>query len=64
MQELLVLGLIPGTDIQITFFAWLFFVCTLIIWIMGMIAHRHRLFTALLITLLIVQETRIRQVQA
>lgn len=64
MQELLVLGLIPGTNIQITFALWLMFVCAIAGWVFVAIAHRHKLMTILLITAIIMQQTRIRQVQA
>lgn len=64
MQELLVLGLIPGTNIQITFIAWLLLVCALSAWILATIAHRRNLVTVLLVTAVIMQQTRIRQPQA
>lgn len=64
MQELLVLGLIPGTNIQITFALWLLFVCAIAAWAFGVIAHRYKLMTILIITAIIMQQTRIRQIQA
>jgi hypothetical protein len=64
MQELLVLGLIPGTNIQITFVAWLLLVCALGAWILATIAHRRHLVTIMLVTAIIMQQTRIRQPQA
>lgn len=64
MQELLVLGLIPGTNIQITFIAWLLLMCAIMAWVFGTVAHRRRFMTILLVTALIMQQTRIRQVQA
>ena len=64
MQELLVLGLIPGTNIQITFALWLLFVCAIATWAFGIVAHRHKLMTILLVTAVIMQQTRTRQIQA
>lgn len=64
MQELLVLGLIPGTDIQITFAIWSLLMCALLGSFFGSIAHRRNLLTHLLITMLLMQQTRIRQMRA
>jgi hypothetical protein len=64
MQELLVLGLIPGTNIQITFVAWLLLMCALAATVFASLAHRQRLLTALLITAMIIQQTRTHQPQA
>lgn len=64
MQELLVLGLIPGTNIQITFVAWLLLVCVITAWAFGAVAHRRKFMTILLVTAIIMQQTRTRQMQA
>jgi hypothetical protein len=59
VQEFIVLGIIPGTSIQITFIIWLILVGC----IMGMIAtsiiRRRRLITVLLISLVIRTHFRI-----
>jgi hypothetical protein len=42
MQELLVLGLVPGTNIQITFAIWLAFICSVVsIVVVTIIKRRH-----------------------
>ncbi len=64
MQELLVLGLIPGTNIQITFIAWLLLVCGLTAWILATIAHRRHLLSNFLITAMLIQQVRVHQPQA
>lgn len=64
MQELLVLGLIPGTNIQITFALWALVMCAVVATLFVSIAHRRHLLSSLLITAVLMQQTRTRQVQA
>lgn len=64
MQELLVLGLIPGTNIQITFLSWILFMLIIInVPLVGAARRRHTL-TNTLITAYLVLQTRQRHIQA
>jgi len=58
MYDIIVLGLIPGTQIQITFFVWLFVAASALIVITGWRAHRARLATIWLVTLSLLLVTR------
>ena len=58
MQEFLVLGLIPGTNIQITFGTWLLVVYVITALAGAFIIHRKHLVSNLLVTLLLIQQTR------
>lgn len=58
MQELLVLGLVPGTNIQITFGAWVVVMCILAGVFFTNFARREHLFASLIITAYLVQQTR------
>jgi hypothetical protein len=50
MDSLIVLGLIPGTHIQITFAAWVISVVGLSVWlVLRFIRSRHFIRTALLV---------------
>ncbi len=58
MQELLVLGLVPGTDIQITFTMWLAAGYTLILLFGIIYIMRSSFVRELLITLVVVHRLR------
>jgi hypothetical protein len=63
MSEFIVLGLIPGTHIQITFVLWIIFVSvlsgTLLVWL----AHRARLVSTWVVAISLFVLTR-RKLQA
>jgi hypothetical protein len=58
MYEFIVLGLIPGTQIQITFFLWMLVVVILGSVALGWIGHRTHAFRDWLITLNLLMMTR------
>ncbi len=65
MQELLVLGLIPGTNIQITFISWLLLMLIVINVPLFSIAHRrHTIANALITAYLVILQARYRHIQA
>jgi hypothetical protein len=51
MSEFIVLGLIPGTQIQITFFLWLAVVLPLIVFVCAHLIGRTHRFRSAIITL-------------
>lgn len=63
MSEFIVLGLIPGTQIQITFLLWVIFVITLGVATLVWLAHRARLMSTWIVTLSLFALTR-RKFQA
>ncbi len=58
MQEFLVLGLVPGTNIQITFWSWLIIMCVGLGLALTNSMHRRKITTNMLVTLLLIRETR------
>jgi hypothetical protein len=58
MHELIVLGLIPGTTLQITFLLWLFAVVALAATALVWLGHRTHIFRDWLITLSLLRMTR------
>jgi hypothetical protein len=63
MSEFIVLGLIPGTQLQITFILWLLVVIALIVASLVWLGHRTHVFRNWLITLnllLLTRQTPIR----
>ena len=58
MQELLVLGLIPGTDFEITYNIWASFVGGVGAATAAMHAHKRSLFAAMLVSALITYQAR------
>lgn len=63
MSEFIVLGLIPGTQIQITFLLWIIFVSLLSGIVLVWCIHRARLVSTWVITLSLFVLTR-RKLQA
>lgn len=63
MSDLIVLGLIPGTQLQITFILWVILVIALGISILIWIGHRLNVFRDWAITLTLLMLTR-RQLRA
>lgn len=51
MHELIVLGLVPGTHIQITFFLWVLLVASVVAGTLIRIGHRTHLFRNWLIAI-------------
>lgn len=60
MQELIVLGLVPGTSIQITFYMWLWVVCLIVSSIIAGQMRKHHTLEMTLIALIIVLRSRRR----
>ena len=58
MQELLVLGLIPGTNIQITFMMWLVLVIGIVVSIGISMAKRRHTLQKLVVTTFLMLQTR------
>lgn len=58
MQELLVLGLIPGTNIQITFGIWLFVMCVLASMFFSYITRRDHLIASFAVTAYLMWQAR------
>jgi DMSO reductase anchor subunit len=58
MSELIVLGLIPGTQIQITFILWVLLTAGLLASMLEWLGHRRRAFRSWLITLSLLTITR------
>ncbi len=58
MSEFIVLGLIPGTQIQITFLLWLLVVLTISIFAGAHIVQRSRMFRNALVTLVLLALSR------
>lgn len=58
MSELIVLGLIPGTRLQITFVLWILAVMTLVISYLVRVGHRSHLFRDWIITMKLFMLTR------
>lgn len=58
MSEFIVLGLIPGTQMQITFVAWMIIAAALAVGIVVRSGYRARLFQAWVIASSISRETR------
>lgn len=58
MQELLVLGIIPGTNIQITFEMWIIAVSFGLGIASARTAHKRRLFVQAAVTLAVMLQTR------
>ncbi len=58
MQEFLVLGLVPGTNIQITFWSWLIVISIGLGLVLTNSMHRRKATTSMLVTLLLIRETR------
>lgn len=63
MSDLIVLGLIPGTQLQITFILWIFLVSSLSIGMLVWIGHRLHIFRNWIITVSLLILTR-RPLQA
>lgn len=63
MSEFIVLGLIPGTQIQITFLLWIIFVSVLGALLLARLAHRARLVSTWVVTISLFVLTR-RKFQA
>jgi hypothetical protein len=57
MQDLIILGLVPGTSLEITFVAWSLFVSGIFSYYSGKYAHRKRLLPILLISGIIAVHT-------
>lgn len=53
MTDLLMLGLVPGTNIQITFGVWLWGITLFILLLLIYVAHRKKLPTSLVILLVV-----------
>lgn len=62
MQELLVLGLIPGTNIQITFGVWLIVMCMVAGIFFSHALRRGHFITSFIITAYLMRQTRQFQV--
>ncbi len=60
MSEFIVLGLVPGTQIQITFALWIIVVSGLLVVTLARLAHRTHLLRNWIITIQIVILTRQR----
>lgn len=58
MQELLVLGLVPGTNIQITFAVWLGFMISLALLYARFAVRKYQLIPKLAVTVLLMLQTR------
>lgn len=63
MSELIVLGLIPGTHLQITFFLWILLIAILSVGSLIWLGHRLHIFRNWVITAYFLLLTR-RQLQA
>lgn len=57
MEELIVLGIVPGTSIQITFAVWLLGIVGFAAYLTGVAAHRKHFVHSLLIASVILLET-------
>ena len=58
MSEFIVLGLIPGTQMQITFLVWLVVAVGLAAYIVGCIGYRTQVFQAWLIATSIIAQVQ------
>ena len=58
MQDLLILGIIPGTNIQITFVIWLTFMAACLLSILSILMKRRHAIRNALITYFIARQTR------
>jgi hypothetical protein len=58
MIDLLLLGIIPGTNIQINFTDWLIGTVVFLLLVLAFVAHRKRLPASLVIYLVIRRATR------
>lgn len=63
MSELIVLGLIPGTQLQITFLLWMVLVIAVLVGAVAWLCHRARIFRNWLIAAYVLLLTR-RQLRA
>lgn len=61
MSDFIVLGLIPGTQLQITFLAWLLAACAISGVLIFRAGTRAKLFQAWIIAISIMAETQRRQ---
>ena len=58
MQELLILGLIPGTNIRITFAIWLAFIFVCLLSMTLAVVKRRHIIRNFLIAAIVVHQTR------
>jgi hypothetical protein len=58
MSDFIVLGLIPGTQLQITFVLWIFLVASLSIGVLVWLGHRLHIFREWIITITLLLLTR------
>lgn len=63
MSEFIVLGLIPGTQMQITFLVWLIVAIGLTVYIVGRISYRTQAFQAWLIATSIMAQVQRQQLR-
>lgn len=61
MSDFIVLGLVPGTQMQITFFAWLIAACSITTYIVLRASYRTQTFRAWLIASTIMVTVQRRQ---
>jgi len=62
MQSFIVLGLIPGTHLQITFAIWLIGIITAGCWLVGWLMRRAHLIRTWILTVAFLRATRRLQV--
>jgi hypothetical protein len=58
MTDLLMLGIVPGTDIQISFAGWLACTASLSVLLLSYMIYKKRLVTILLVSIVVYYSTR------